>query len=79
MLPISMGTAVGYSTRRKNFPSSASFKRNGSNGERAAEGAQKTYLEIKQPPGKPPAKVFGPVWTILYGWVTVIAINARPL
>jgi translocator protein len=28
---------------------------------------QKTYRALKQPPYYPPAQVFGPVWTVLYG------------
>lgn len=27
---------------------------------------RKTYAEIKQPPGNPPAWAFGPTWTVLY-------------
>jgi hypothetical protein len=37
----------------------------------SAKGSEvhKTYAAIKQPPLHPPAWVFGPVWTILYGYV----------
>ena len=28
---------------------------------------QKTYMALRQPPLKPPPKIFGPVWTVLYG------------
>ncbi|MBE3044629.1 tryptophan-rich sensory protein [Candidatus Bathyarchaeota archaeon] len=28
-------------------------------------------MDIKQPRFKPPPKVFGPVWTLLYGCVAV--------
>jgi translocator protein len=27
----------------------------------------KTYMELKQPPYRPPPQVFGPAWTVLYG------------
>jgi benzodiazapine receptor len=33
------------------------------------EETKKTYLAIKQPPYRPPPQVFGPVWTVLYGYV----------
>ncbi|KAL1894427.1 hypothetical protein Sste5346_005929 [Sporothrix stenoceras] len=47
LLPIALGTAVGYSTRPQvNDPE---------------------VQALKQPPLRPPARVFGPVWTLLYG------------
>ncbi|XWW92617.1 hypothetical protein V2A60_000542 [Cordyceps javanica] len=47
LLPIALGTAIGYSTK--------------------PDKTVKTYLALKQPPLHPPAYVFGPVWTVLYG------------
>ncbi|ERS98403.1 benzodiazapine receptor [Sporothrix schenckii 1099-18] len=47
LLPIALGTAVGYSTRPKeNDPE---------------------VNALKQPPFRPPPRIFGPVWTLLYG------------
>lgn len=40
------------------------------------ENAHKKYLAIKQPPYAPPAKVFGPVWTLLYGLTGYAAYRA---
>ncbi|KAF7547949.1 hypothetical protein G7046_g8845 [Stylonectria norvegica] len=56
LLPIALGTAVGYSTR----PSST----------------KKKYAAIKQPPGHPPAWVFGPAWTTLYALMGYAAYRA---
>lgn len=56
LLPIALGTAVGYSTR----PSST----------------ESTYLALRQPPLRPPAWVFGPVWTCLYGLMGYAAHRA---
>jgi tryptophan-rich sensory protein len=39
------------------------------------------YRLLSKPPGQPPARVFGPVWTALYGLMTVSAYRvyrARP-
>ncbi|EMC93674.1 hypothetical protein BAUCODRAFT_150953 [Baudoinia panamericana UAMH 10762] len=37
---------------------------------------QKTYMEIRQPPLRPPPQVFGPVWTALYGLMGYAAHRA---
>jgi benzodiazapine receptor len=47
LLPITLGSAVGYSTR----PATN----------------RRESLTLKQPPLRPPASVFPPVWTALYG------------
>jgi benzodiazapine receptor len=39
------------------------------------------YLALSKPPGQPPAWVFGPVWTTLYGmmaWSAFRVFRARP-
>jgi len=40
---------------------------------------QKTYLAIRQPPLRPPAWVFGPVWTMLYGTMGYAAHRATSI
>ncbi|KAK4202255.1 putative translocator protein [Triangularia verruculosa] len=57
ILPIGLGSAVGWSTRPKQVP--------------------RTYLALKQPPLRPPASVFGPVWTVLYGLMGYAAHRAH--
>ncbi|KAI1394124.1 TspO/MBR-related protein [Hypoxylon trugodes] len=47
LLPVVLGTTVGFSSRPKQ--------------------TQTTYAAMKQPPLRPPPRVFGPVWTVLYG------------
>jgi translocator protein len=37
---------------------------------------QKKYLELRQPPFRPPPWVFGPAWTILYGLMGYSAYQA---
>ncbi|KZF23754.1 putative translocator protein like protein [Xylona heveae TC161] len=37
---------------------------------------QETYLALKQPPYRPPPKIFPPVWTVLYGLMGFSAYRA---
>lgn len=37
---------------------------------------QKTYLDIQQPPLRPPPWIFGPTWTALYGLMGYAAHRA---
>ncbi|KAI1766183.1 TspO/MBR-related protein [Hypoxylon sp. FL1150] len=56
LLPIVLGTTVGFSSRPKE--------------------TQSTYLAMKQPPLRPPPRIFGPVWTVLYGLMGYAAHRA---
>jgi len=56
LLPIVVGTGVGYSVR----PTPHDHH----------------YIALKQPPFRPPPKVFGPVWTVLYGLMGYSAFRA---
>ncbi|CRK18950.1 hypothetical protein BN1723_017722 [Verticillium longisporum] len=70
LLPIALGTAVGYTSSRK-FPlhPRAALRHGRAN-------TLKTYASIKNPPGNPPPYVFGPVWTLLYGLMGYAAYRA---
>ncbi|KAF2756655.1 TspO/MBR-related protein [Pseudovirgaria hyperparasitica] len=56
LLPVALGTAIGYSTRPKR--------------------TKATYATLKNPPGNPPAWVFGPTWTGLYAMMGYSAYRA---
>lgn len=58
LLPIGLGTSVGYLTR----PDRGSVERD--------------YRRLQRPPLSPPAAVFGPVWTTLYGLMGFAAYRA---
>jgi benzodiazapine receptor len=38
--------------------------------------SKKVYTSLKQPPGHPPAWLFGPVWTVLYATMGYTAYRA---
>ncbi|KAF2099474.1 TspO/MBR-related protein [Rhizodiscina lignyota] len=40
------------------------------------DGSKKTYNALKQPPYAPPAHIFAPVWTVLYGSMGYAAYRA---
>ena len=58
LLPVALGTGVGYSTRRT---FSHTSDRPGVSTMTAADKTQKTHHALKQPPLNSPAQVFGPV------------------
>ena len=76
-LPIALGTAVGYSTRRKlSLLYRKIFNKNNLTHNHPADDIEKDYYSMKQPPLRPPASVFGPVWTTLYGMMGYAAYRA---
>lgn len=46
-------------------------------GYRSGTRAKEVYGELRQPPGKPPARLFGPVWTAIYGLTGLASHLAR--
>ncbi|KAK3310010.1 TspO/MBR family-domain-containing protein [Chaetomium strumarium] len=70
LLPVVLGTAVGFSTRRtspRHDLTTAPF---------AADSSHRESVTLKHPPLRPPAGVFGPVWTTLYGMMGYAAYRA---
>ena len=76
LLPVALGTAVGFSIRRESPLSNSQVQQNTTRCTRPATDTQRTYLALKQPPYRPPPKVFGPMWTILYGLMGYAAYRA---
>lgn len=72
LLPVALGTAVGFSIRRMSLRS-VNIKHTYSD---LATNTQETYLALKQPPYRPPPQVFGPMWTTLYGLMGYSAYRA---
>ncbi|AEO53575.1 hypothetical protein MYCTH_98992 [Thermothelomyces thermophilus ATCC 42464] len=69
LLPIALGSAVGYATRRMDMrPPPRCFPH-----------VMTESLTLNQPPLRPPAAVFPPVWTTLYGLMGYAAHRAFSL
>lgn len=62
LFPIALGTAVGFSVRRKLALPVPSHMQENTDIQTAKE-TQKTYMALKQPPYRPPPYVFGPAWS----------------
>jgi translocator protein len=76
LLPIALGTAVGFSVQRKALCSPYCLNPTANNLPSTAKETQSTYLALKQPPYRPPPQVFGPAWTVLYGLMGFAAYRA---
>lgn len=74
LLPVLLGTAVGFSVSRVWLNPQADPRL--TSVPCIAKKTQKTYLALKQPPYRPPPQVFGPVWTALYGLMGYAAYRA---
>lgn len=88
LVPIVLGSAVGYATQRTyihtyihtckhSVPSPAAARIcNNPPHWTTAKNTKQVYASIRQPPLRPPAWVFGPVWTVLYGTMGYAAYRA---
>lgn len=76
LLPVALGTAVGYSTRRKCVFCKDLMPSKETRADSLASVNDPDVVAIKQPPLRPPPFVFGPVWTVLYGLMGYAAYRA---
>jgi benzodiazapine receptor len=84
LLPIALGTAVGFSVRRSRPPFPVPYIPYASSLAiltpllitQPASRTKTTYRKIRNPPFYPPPGVFGPVWTLLYGLMGYAAYRA---
>ncbi|ELQ32949.1 translocator protein [Pyricularia oryzae Y34] len=83
LLPVGLGSLVGWSTARKPpspILSSILLLLCASQltwtYHKAAKKTKAKYAALKQPPYSPPAWVFGPAWTVLYGLMGYAAYRA---
>lgn len=76
LFPIVVGNAIGYALSRKLVPVDTAHIHAHCTCHHLAKKTQDKYLALKQPPYHPSAKVFGPVWTALYGLMGYSAYRA---
>lgn len=77
LLPIVLGSGIGYVVSRKLVAvNSAHTLTHCTCLHSARQKSQNKYLALKQPPYRPSPKIFGPVWTTLYGLMGYSAYRA---
>lgn len=77
LLPVVLGSGIGYAVSRKSIHvDTAHIHTHCACHHPARQDTQRRYLALKQPPYRPSPKVFGPVWTTLYGLMGYSAYRA---
>lgn len=72
--PVAFGGLIGY---RSGTKAKEVYGMSSSRAPLTPAGPHEVTGELKQPPGKPPAKIFGPVWTAIYGLTGFASYLAR--